>query len=88
MKIRLLAGTDLDAAERASDRLFLEADRRTRVGDPEPTPRTPAASAAWIERMRHYLAVDPAGCWVAVDDGEVAGFAISQDRGARWYLAT
>ncbi len=89
MKIRVLEEADLEAAERASDRLFLEADRRTRrVSAPEPTPRTPAASAAWIERMRHYLAVDPAGCWVAADGAEIVGFAISQNRGRLWYLAT
>lgn len=89
MHIRQLTEADLVPAERASDRLFIEADRLTRrVRDPEPAPRSPARSAAWIERMRHYLAVDPAGCWVAEDEGDVAGFAFSQNRGGVWYLAT
>jgi GNAT superfamily N-acetyltransferase len=80
---------DLEAAEQTSDRLFLDADRRTRrIGEPEPQPRSPAASAQWIERMGHFLAVDPDGCWVADDGGEIVGFAISQNRGNLWYLAT
>ncbi|MEV6549782.1 GNAT family N-acetyltransferase [Streptomyces sp. NPDC051597] len=42
--------------------------------------------------MRFYLGVDPAGCWVAVDEkangNSVVGFALSQNRGRLWYLAT
>jgi GNAT superfamily N-acetyltransferase len=80
---------DLEATERTSDSLFLDADRRTRrVGEPEPQPRSPAASAQWIERMGHFLDVDPAGCWVADEGGEIVGFAISQNRGQVWFLAT
>ena len=38
--------------------------------------------------MRHFLTVDAAGCWVAVAEGEVVAFAISQNRGRLWFLAT
>ncbi|MEU1076081.1 MULTISPECIES: GNAT family N-acetyltransferase [unclassified Streptomyces] len=84
---------DLPSAERASAVTFFEAERSTRrVSDPEADPRSAAASKQWIERMRFYLSVDPAGCWVAVDEktdgNRVVGFAISQNRGRLWYLAT
>ncbi|WP_420882734.1 GNAT family N-acetyltransferase [Streptomyces noursei] len=45
--------------------------------------------------MRFYLTIDPAGCRVAVQEaggaggaGEVVGFAVSQNRGRLWFLAT
>ncbi|MCJ0869559.1 GNAT family N-acetyltransferase [Streptomyces sp. AP-93] len=95
---------DLPSAERASAVLFFEADQSSRrVGEPEIRPRSETASKQWIERMRFYLEADPAGCWVAVDaggvgaggiDGDgvdgggVVGFAMSQNRGRVWYLAT
>lgn len=83
--------------------LFFEADQSSRrVSEPEIQPRSESASKQWIERMRFYLEVDPAGCWVAVDaaeaaeangsggssDSVVVGFAMSQNRGRVWYLAT
>ncbi len=93
--VRPLQEDDLEAAERASDATFLEDARRSRrVREPEPAPRSPEASARWIERMRHYLATDPGGCWVATDgdddrdSGDIVGFAIAQNRGPLWYLAT
>jgi GNAT superfamily N-acetyltransferase len=87
--LRLMRDDDLQSAERASATTFLEADRLTsRVGEPDIEPRSPADTRRWIERMRHFLTVDPAGCWVAVANGEVAAFAISQNRGRLWFLAT
>lgn len=87
--VRPLEVADLEPTERTSDRVFLDADRRSRrIGDPEPEPRSPAARAQWIERMRHFLEVDPDGCWVADEEGEIVGFAISQNRGNLWFLAT
>ncbi|QKV98089.1 GNAT family N-acetyltransferase [Streptomyces sp. NA02950] len=84
---------DLPSAERASAATFLEAERVTRrVSDPEPEPRSAEASRQWIARMGFFLRIDPRGCWVAVDTEEAAdtvvGFAISQNRGGLWYLAT
>ncbi|OPC77606.1 GNAT family N-acetyltransferase [Embleya scabrispora] len=80
---------DLHATERTSGITFLEADRETRrVNEPEPTPRSAAASRLWIDRMRHFLSVDPEGCWVAQDTRDIVGFAISQNRGSLWFLAT
>lgn len=38
--------------------------------------------------MRYLLAVDSGGCWVAADEHEVVGFAISQNRERFWFLAT
>jgi hypothetical protein len=38
--------------------------------------------------MRFFLNVDPGGCWVAADEDDVIGFAISQNRDRFWYLAT
>jgi GNAT superfamily N-acetyltransferase len=93
-RIRRMHARDLPSAEQASHITFLEGDRDSRrMGDPEPEPRTPVESALWIERMGHFLATDPAGCWVAVEDGEndedrVVGFALSQNRGPLWLLIT
>ena len=87
--VRLLSVADLPEAERASDVTFIDADRRDRrVSEPEPEPRSQAAVRKWIDRMRYFLDIDPGGCWVAVDGGDVAGFAISQNRDRLWYLAT
>ncbi|WP_327256618.1 GNAT family N-acetyltransferase [Streptomyces sp. NBC_01244] len=100
VQVRPAREEDLPSAERASAALFFEADQSSRrVSEPEIRPRSEAASKQWIERMRFYLEVDPAGCWVAVDAdaagvgpdggvGGVVGFAMSQNRGRVWYLAT
>jgi GNAT superfamily N-acetyltransferase len=87
--VRLMREEDLEQAERASDAVFVVSDRRCRRDDePEPEPRSPEASRQWIGRMRHFLGVDPGGCWVAEDEGRIVGFAISQNRGRVWFLAT
>jgi GNAT superfamily N-acetyltransferase len=80
---------DLHPAERTSAVTFFEADRRSRqVGGPELQPRSASASQQWIERVRFFLTVDPEGCWVATRGNEIIGFAISQNRGSCWFLAT
>ncbi|WP_205624234.1 GNAT family N-acetyltransferase [Amycolatopsis vancoresmycina] len=87
--VRLLRVEDLPKAERTSDAVFLEADARDRrVSEPEPEPRSEEGTKKWIDRMRYFLEVDPEGCWVAADGDEIVGFAISQNRGRVWYLAT
>ena len=89
VEIRPMQDADLVGAERASDATFMDADRRNRkVGEPEIEPRSDSASRAWCRRMRFYLETDPGGCWIAASRGEVIGFAISQNRGRVWYLAT
>src|SRR3954463_7264116 len=89
VEIRPMCHADLEAAERASDAPFLHAGRRTRrIHEPDLCPRSPAASAQWIERMCHFLDVDPDGCWVAVEQAEIVGFAVSQSRDDLWFLAT
>src|SRR5688572_26702117 len=80
---------DLEAAERLSSDGFLQLDRRmARRSWPEPEPRSPERSEAWIVRTRHFLATDPDGCWVAEDAGGMLGFATSYTRELMWILAT
>ncbi|MFD7122374.1 GNAT family N-acetyltransferase [Streptomyces sp. NPDC059922] len=93
MRVRLMCADDLASAERASALTFLDAERSTRrVSEPEAEPRSAVASKQWIDRTRFSLSVDPGGCWVAVEEGTgadgVVGFAMSQNRGGLWYLAT
>lgn len=80
---------DLPEAERVSAETFLDYERRhRRVSEPEPERRSEEAAKRWIDRVRHFLEVDPEGCRVAVADGEIVGFATSQNRDRLWYLAT
>ena len=89
VRVRPMRKDDLQSAERASAVTFFEADRLSRrVSEPEMEPRSPAQSTQWIDRMSHFLTVDSGGCRVAADEDEVVGFAISQNRGRLWYLAT
>ena len=89
VSVRQLTEADIPAAERASAVTFLDADRLDRrVGDPEPEPRPAAVSRQWIDRTRHFLAVDPAGCHVATDGDDIVGVAIAQNRGPLWFLWT
>ncbi len=81
---------DVPVAERLSDEVFLELDRRVyRRDQADPEPRTEGHRAGWIERTRHFLVTDADGCWVAEDaDGSMAGFATSIRREGTWILAT
>ncbi|MGW7197944.1 GNAT family N-acetyltransferase [Streptomyces chryseus] len=93
LHVRLMREGDLVSAERASALTFFDAEQSTRrVSDPEAEPRSAGASKQWIDRMRFFLSVDPGGCWVAVKEeageGGVVGFAVSQNRGDLWFLAT
>lgn len=87
--IRPMTEGDAEAAERVSDAAFLGVDRRSRrVGDPEPTGRTPEHRAGWLETTRHLVRTDPGGCWVAEDRTGVVGVATSLRRETLWCLAT
>jgi GNAT superfamily N-acetyltransferase len=80
---------DVVEAERVSDEGFFELDRRhRRATDPEPTRRSDAHRAVWIERTRHLVTTDPGGCWVAEDETGVVGIATSYRREVLWCLAT
>lgn len=68
---------------------YFEVDRRTRHSDwPEPRIRPPERQANWIQRTRHTLLTDPAGCWVAEVDGQIVGCAVSRVRELMWILAS
>ncbi|WP_137292803.1 GNAT family N-acetyltransferase [Nocardioides dongxiaopingii] len=87
--IRPMRADDVPTAERLSDEAFLELDRRVfRRDQPDPEPRRPDHSAGWVERTRHLLGTDAAGCWVAEEDGAMLGFATSLRREGTWVLAT
>jgi GNAT superfamily N-acetyltransferase len=85
VEIRRMDERDLCSAERASAAAFSGPVLRNRKVDPRDLG---PVSARWIDRMRFYLDVDPGGCWVATAGEAVIGFAISQNRGRLWYLAT
>lgn len=78
-QLRPLREEDLSVVERTSERVFLEPGEQGRPAE---------IIQAWIGWARHLLAIDPAGCWVAAEADSITGFAISQNRGGLWYLAT
>jgi GNAT superfamily N-acetyltransferase len=84
VEIRPMDERDLPSAERASAAAF---SSPAHDGGSEGRDLGPV-SARWMDRMRFYLDVDPGGCWVATASDAVIGFAISQNRGRLWYLAT
>jgi len=87
--IRPMRPEDVPAAERVSDEGFFELDSRTRRTDgPAPTRRSERHREVWIERTRHFVEHDPAGCWVAEDDSGIVGIATSFRRETLWCLAT
>ncbi|WP_310963122.1 GNAT family N-acetyltransferase [Nocardioides terrisoli] len=87
--VRPMRPEDVVTASEITQAAFREVDRATaRRTDPEPTESSPRHRAAWEERTRHFLATDPAGCWVVEVDAEVTGFAVSYRRDLTWILAT
>jgi GNAT superfamily N-acetyltransferase len=59
-------------------------DLAERLGDP-PDPGSPLA--AYAVRVRHLLATDPGGAWVAERDGRLAGCALALLREGIWGLS-
>jgi len=89
VEIRLMTHDDVPAAERLSAAAFAEADAlATPRGWPVPPPRSEARSEGWIRRTRPLLETDPGGCWAAVDDSGLLGFAVSLRRERLWILST
>jgi GNAT superfamily N-acetyltransferase len=72
---------DVEAVSDLSVRAFEEYARRRG----EPVLPRPADAAAHV-RLRHLLATDPGGCWVA-DDGTVAGAGLALVREGIWGLS-
>lgn len=55
---------------------------------PVPAPRPPERAVQWAERTAVTLTSDPEGVWVAEDDGEVVGLAVSRRREGLWILSS
>jgi len=89
VEIRLMTADDVPAAERLSAVAFGEVDAlATPRGWPVPPPRSPARSEGWIRRTQPLLDTDPGGCWAAVDESGLLGFAVSVRRERLWVLVT
>lgn len=87
--VRPMREEDVPDAERLTAQGFYELELRTVPrGRPEPEPRPAANAALWRRRMRHMLATDPGGCWVAEDRSGLAGVAAALRRETTWILAT
>jgi GNAT superfamily N-acetyltransferase len=83
--IRPLTETDVVAA--AQVQLTSFDDLKERMGE-SPTPIT-EQRRTWAEiRLRHFLAYDAGGCWIATDPaGEVIGVSLASIRGDLWGLS-
>ncbi len=89
LTIRQMRPDDVPEAERVSDEGFFELDsRKRRLDEPEPSRRTEAHRAVWVERTRHLVRHDPEGCWVAEDETGMVGMATSFRREILWCLTT
>jgi predicted N-acetyltransferase YhbS len=89
VRIRPMTSDDAPAAERVTARGFHELDTRmSRRSWPEPEIRPPDRGAAWVARVRHLIATDPGGSWVAERDDALLGVAVSFVREKLWLLAS
>lgn len=80
---------DVALAERLSSDAFYQNDLQTFPPSwPTPEPRPATRSANWIARTSRFLETDPSGCWAAVDESGLVGFATSFVRESLWGLAT
>lgn len=80
---------DVAAAERVSAEAFYDLDQRTYQRSwPEPRRRSSEHAESWRRRTARFLRSDPDGCWVAMDDDGMVGFATSMVRERLWILAT
>src|SRR5215213_8488892 len=81
-ELRRMREEDTEPVHELSVQTFEDYARR--VGEPVPPAPTPPAAAH--VRLRHLLATDPGGCWVA-DDGGLAGAALALVREGVWGLS-
>lgn len=87
--IRPALESDLDALAAITATSYHAVDELTfQRSWPDPQPRPASRNRSWINRTRHTLETDPAGCWVAEVDGAVVGGAISRVRELMWSLAS
>ncbi len=87
--IRPMRLDDVPAVEQLTADGYYDLDVRThRTGWPAPARRSRARAAGWEQRLRHHLAHDPGGCWVAEDGSGLIGAAASMKRELTWLLAS
>ncbi|MDQ6649955.1 MAG: GNAT family N-acetyltransferase [Actinomycetota bacterium] len=56
-------------------------------GEPAEPQQPPARVARGEARLRHLLATDPGGCWVAADGDVIVGVALALRRADFWFLS-
>jgi predicted N-acetyltransferase YhbS len=91
MLLRPMTYDDVPAVERVTAAAFYQLDVATRPpGFPEPEMRPPERAGPWMDRLRHVLAHDPGGSWVAEEDGSgaIVGIAASTVREGLWGLSS
>ncbi len=82
--LRAMTATDVPEVAGVWDRAF----RAMRVTHGLPVAPATAADALRLQnRLRHFLATDPAGSWVADDDGAIVGLSQSFVREGYWVLS-
>jgi GNAT superfamily N-acetyltransferase len=88
-RIRPMTVDDVPFVERITALGYHELDTRMlRRAWPEPELRPPHRAATWIARTTHLLATDPGGSWVAEQDDQILGVAVSFVREKLWLLAS
>jgi predicted N-acetyltransferase YhbS len=80
MLVRPMRVDDIDAVESVTDAAFAPFGHGF--------PRTHIRAERFRQRVRHQLATDPAGCWIAEAAGEVVGEAIAVRRERLWILSS
>ncbi|KIQ63888.1 GCN5 family acetyltransferase [Kitasatospora griseola] len=87
MIIRQLRDTaeDAEAVNRVSRAAFRDLDGRP--ADAEPEAADAPSRIRRLARSRHLAVTDPQGCWIAEQDGEAVGAALSLRREGVWVLA-
>ena len=78
---------DVPAVVDLQYRTFTDLDRRMRPGHDEPAGGGPADAWRAEARVRHLIATDPGGAWVAEEEGEVRAAALALVREGIWGLS-